>query len=460
MSLLLPLLTACTDGPELNAGNVEMVVSPTSADFGEVVLGNRATIGLRIRNEGYGELQISALTMTDDSSLDIAVVAFPAVLGHGEEDVLELSYTPDVEGQDFGTAQLVSNDEAAPLLEIALEGMGVLPRIDVDPEILYFGTLVPETSYTLSTRVTAAGSGNLRVTSVDLSGDDAGAYTYVLPDDWASPYVVTQGFSFPIEVTYTPPDEAEHAAELWIGSNDPEEAISVVRLFGNTTDDPTEDAPPVVEILDPDNGEYFMDDDTVAMSGYVFDEDEPATNLLCGWFADGTRISDGDVDGEGGVLGSGILPLGEVSLTLRCYDSTGLMGEDTTTLTVWPHDEPVVYTISGGESVFDWFSVDDDLIIYVNDTAVYTDANHTKDTHSPIEIEAELGDVLRIVATDVNYCDMMLDALVLHWGTGESQPLNDAQCDSACPDSACYTGAYDGPWPSAFLDESYTINIP
>lgn len=460
MSLPLLLFAACTDGPELNAGNVEMVVSPTSADFGEVVLGNRATIGLRIRNDGYGTLEISGITLSAESSPDIAVVSFPATLGHGEESIIELSYTPDVEGQDFATAQIVSNDEVSPALDLALEGMGVLPRIDVDPEILYFGTIAPGSTYTLSTRVTAAGSGNLRVTGVDFAGAEAAAYSFVLPDDWADPYVVTRGFSFPIEVTFAPTDDAEYSGELWISSNDPEESVSAVRLVGNTLDDPTEDAPPVVEILDPDNGEYFMDDDTVSMSGYVFDEDEAATNLLCGWFADGTRVSDAPVDADGSALGSGVLPLGEVTLTLRCYDSTGLMGEDSTSLVVWPHDEPVVYTISGGESVFDWFSVDDDMIVYVNDAEVWADTNHTKDSHSPIELEAERGDVIRIVATDVNYCDLMLDALVLHWGTGESQPLNDAICDSACPDSSCYTGDYDGPWPSQFFDESYTISIP
>jgi len=198
----------------------------------------------------------------------------------------------------------------------------------------------------------------------------------------------------------------------------------------------------------------------VYFTGYVFDSDEPATNLLCGWFADGTRVAVGDIDVTGAVTGAGLLPVGEVEIALRCYDSEGLMGEDSAVVTVWPHDEPVVYTISGGASVFDWFGIDDDVTFTVNGVAVYTDSNRTKDTLPPVSIEAQKGDTIGIVATDQNYCDMGIDALVLHWGTGESQALNDALCDSACADSVCYSGGYNGPWPGVFFDETYTITIP
>lgn len=457
---MLVLLLACTDGPALNTGKPEMVVTPARVDFGEVVLGNQSTLGVRVQNDGYGDLRFESVALGEGTSLDLAVVAFPEVLGHGEEGVLELRYTPDVEGQDFGSVVLTSNDPVAPVLSLEMEAMGVLPRIDVDPEVLYFGTVAPGTSVTLTTRVTAAGSGNLRITGAAFPGDEGLAYTLGLPADWADPYVVTRGFSFPLDITFTPPDESEYVGELYIESNDPVEPVAAVHLYGNTVDDPTENEPPVVEILDPDNGEYFMDDVTVLYTGYVFDRDEPVTNLLCGWFADGTRVAVGDIEVTGTVTGTGMLPVGEVDLALRCYDSEGLVGEDTAVVTVWPHDEPVVYTISGGPSVFDWFGVDDDVTFTVNGVAVYTDSNRTKDTLPPVSIEAERGDTIGIVATDQNYCDMGLDALVLHWGTGESQALNEALCDSACGDSVCYSGGYNGPWPGVFFDETYTIAIP
>ncbi len=457
---MLLLLLACTDDPGLNAGKPEMRVTPAGANFGEVVLGNQTTLGLRVVNDGYGDLQFESVALGEGTSLDFVVVAFPEPLGHGDEGLLEVRYTPDVEGQDFGTVVLTSNDSLAPVLTLELEGMGVLPRIDIDPEVLYFGAVDPGSSVTLTTRVTAAGSGNLRIGGAGFSGTEDPAFTVALPDDWGIPYVVTRGFSFPIEVTFTPPDTGEHVGELYVASNDPEEPIAAVHLYGNTVDDPTENEPPVVELLDPDNGEYFLDDVAVALDGYVFDRDEPVTNLLCGWYADGTRVDLAEVDPSGLVHGTGLLPVGEVVVSLRCYDSEGLLGEDSAEVTVWPHDEPLVYTVSGGASVFDWFGIDDDVTFTVNGVAVYTDANRTKDTLPPFTIEAARGDVIGIVATDHNYCDMALDALFLHWGTGESQLLNAAVCDSACADSVCYTGGYNGPWPGVFFDEAYVVAIP
>lgn len=458
---MLLLLLACNDDPELNRGTPEIVVSPASADFGEVVVGVAyGELGLYVRNKGYGDLEITSATLTEGSSADFAIATYPEVVEHDEEGILGLTYTPDVEGQDFGSIELETNDELNPLVTVEIEGMGTLPRIDVDPEILYFGVVAPGESSTLTVDIGASGSGTLKVTGVGFSGDESVAYSYVLPDDWAEPYPVSHGFSFPIEVTFTPPDESAYEGALYIETNDPEEPIAEVRLLGNTEDDPTKNTPPVVEILDPDNGEYFMDDAEVGFTGYAFDADEVVTNLLCGWFADGTRADDGAVDVTGTITGSSLLPQGEVDLTLRCYDSDGLMGEDSTRVTVWPHEDPVTYTISGGDSVFDWFSVDDDITISVNGVEIFEDSNHTSDTLAPVEFEASAGDVITIRASDINSCDLYLDPLQLHWGTGESQALNVSQCQSSCPDHACYTGDYNGPWPNVFLEEDYTITIP
>lgn len=453
-------LLACTDGPTLNAGKPELKISPSYVDFGEVVVGNAVRLGLRVENAGYGDLRFEDVMLGEGTSADFAVAGFPEALGRGEEGVVDLVYTPDVEGQDFGALTVVTDDPERPELALTLEGMGTRPEIDLDPEILYFGLVAPGTSVSLTASVGAGGSGKLRVTGVGFAGDEGLAYAFTLPDDWEEPYLVSNGFSFPIVVTFTPPDEAEYSGELWIQTNDPEEPVAALRLLGNTADDPTENTPPVVQILDPDNGEYFLDDVNVSFSGYVFDADEAASNLTCAWYADGTRIDYADVDPTGVASGGGYLPVGEVPLVLRCYDSDGMMGEDSVRLTVWPHEEPLAYTISGGESVFDYFSIDDDIRILVNGVEVFADDNRHKDTLPPVEFEASRGDVIRIVASDINSCDLVLDALVLHWGTGESQGLNDAMCESACVDGACYDGGYSGPWPGIFLDEEYTIAIP
>jgi len=40
------------------------------------------------------------------------------------------------------------------------------------------------------------------------------------------------------------------------------------------------------------------------------------------------------------------------------------------------------------------------------------------------------------------------------------QPLNEAQCVSSCPNHACYSPDYNGPWPSTMFDQTFVIDIP
>ena len=129
-------------------------------------------------------------------------------------------------------------------------------------------------------------------------------------------------------------------------------------------------------------------------------------------------------------------------------------------MTVWELDEPAMYTLSGGASIFDHWAVDDDVAVYIDGTLVFSDTSESRSTHAPLAIEAATGQSLRIVATDHNYCEKFLDPLVLHWGTDASQELNDEVCVSSCPEDACYDPDYGGPWPNDFFDESYVISIP
>ena len=452
------LLLACSDPSNLNLHDPQIVLSPASMGFAEVVVGNRLELGVTVRNEGYGSLLFDEVSLDGMSSPDFQVMSWPdAGLGHDEEGVLSVAYAPAEEGGDLGVVLLDTNIPDADPTEVKLEGIGVIPRIDVDPEVLYFGIVPVGTSATLSTRVSAAGTGDLRVSHIGFAAQEDLAYDLVVPGDWEH---LPRGYSYTLDVTFTPPDDAEYIGEIWIESNDPAEPVAAVHLIGNSVDDPTENEPPVVEILDPDNGEYFLDDVAVALSGYVYDADEPASNLLCGWFVDGTRVGSVTPGSDGEVTESSVLPVGSVSLALRCYDSEGSMGEDTAALTVWAADEPLVYTLSGGPSIFEFFSVDDDLSITLGGVEIYADVDRTRTTLPPVAFEASRGAVIGLLATDQNYCDMSIDALVLHWGTGVSQPLNDALCASACSDHACYTGDYNGPWPGVFLDETYEIAVP
>lgn len=460
---MLPLLLlACTNEGNLNEGSPTLELSPPQIDFGEVVIGIQKEVELVVRNAGYGHLSFDAVHLADLSSPDFVVTSWPeAGLDHGEEGRLGVRYTPDVEGQDFGAVELATNDAAAVGFSVPLEGTGVAPRADVDPENLWFGTLPEGGTATLPVRVNAGGSGSLKVQSVGFPGAEAEAFSFALPADFATPYAVDNGLGFTIYVTFTPPSPDAYEGELWIATNDPAEPLSIVHLEGNTPDDPTTNEAPLVEILDPNNGQYFLDSQVVSLNGQVTDPDESVTRLVCGWYADGVPVAAAIPAADGAIVSAAALPAGQpVVVSLRCLDSEAAVGEDTASVTVWESEAPMTYTLSGGDSPFDWIAVDDDLSLRVDGVELYADRDGTSGNVPPIAFEASVGQTLRLVVTDQNYCDAGVDALVLHWGTADHQPLNDAVCLSACPDHPCYDPDYAGPWPGDVLDESYVIAVP
>jgi hypothetical protein len=459
LGMFLVLLLACSEN-KISSGEARPVAAPSAVDFGEVNVGTRLELGVRLQNDGLGFYSVLDARI-EATSADFALVDFSNdPIGGADEGVLTLSYTPDYEGQDYGSVILTTDieDDASTaenesLLDLPLSGFGVIPRLEIEPELLYFPNVAAGTTATQSFTLSSQGSGIL---------DDAdGVFAWTAPEEYTGePYTLQNGFSITMEASFSPLDELEHTATIQIESNDREDPIHTIRLVGNAVDNPNENVCPAVQILNPDNGIFLLNTKVVALTGHVVDPDDNLQDLDCSWFANGSRLTPGVVDSDGLVTGSTSLPVGDVELSLRCIDLEVCAGQDSIEVFVQDANEPLRYTISGGNSIFDYFSVDDDLAIYLNGTRIYDDNDHTSSTLAPVEFEARVGDELRLVATDVNSCQMALDALTLHWGPGTSQPLNDSECRSACPQDACYDRNYSGPWPSVYLDESYTIAIP
>ena len=460
------LLLACSEN-KVSSGEARPVAAPSAVDFGEVNVGTRLELGVRLQNDGLGFYSVLAAQI-EATSADFALVDYSKEpIGANDEGVLTLSYTPDYEGQDYGSVILTTDreDDASTaenesLLELPLSGFGVIPRLEIEPTLLYFADVAAGSTATQSFTLSSRGSGKLLLKHIVLDDAD-GVFSWSAPAEYTGePYTLQNGFSITMEATFSPADSQEHTATIQIESNDREDPISSLRLFGNAVDNPNENVCPVVQILNPDNGVFLLNTEVVALAGRVVDPDDNLQDLECSWFANGSRLTSGVVDTDGHVSGSASLPVGEVEVGLRCIDLAVCAGQDGAEVLVQDAEEPLRYTITGGNSIFDYFSVDDDLAIYLNGTQIYSDSDRTSSTLAPVEFEARVGDQLRLVATDVNSCQMAMDALVLHWGTGESQALNDAQCRSSCPQDACYDAGYAGPWPSVYLDESYTIAIP
>lgn len=459
--VLLALLAACTGETNVNAGEAEMVFSTQTIDFGEVPIGSQATVGINVENTGIGELTIEDLSLDGTTSADFELVGIDlTTIGRDDVAVLQVRYAPTAVGQDFGRIVLVTNDPQQLEAEIDLAAFGTEPRVDLDPELLWFGTVEVGESKTLEAQLTATGTGTLRLNAVEFAGDEAAAFTITPPDGVTLPYDLSLGYSITFAVAFTPPDDSEWTGEVLLSTNDPVTPTVALTLVGNAKD-PGGNDDPEVELTDPDWGQDFIEGESVLLAGSVYDQESSVDQLVCLFYAGTTPLGSSLPDADGYVsLTTTGLPVGDVQVILKCLDPDGGTGSDSVTVEVWDSKEPVPYTISGGSTLFDYWKVDDDVTIYVDGVAIFVDTNHTQDNHPPVEFEGSAGSVIQIVANDVNYCQASLAALTLHFGAGRSQALNEDVCISACPDDACYDASYSGPWPGVFFDESYTISIP
>lgn len=460
MSLVL-LLAACSDYT-VKSGVPELEVGAAGIDFGDVVVGMASTATVGLSNVGSAPLMIELVELDGTSSLDFDEVTVTSMeIGKGEEISLSVRYRPDAVGMDFGRIELQTNQEDNPIVSVDISGMGVEPEIDLNPGILWFGEVAPGASETKTVEITARGSGTLKIEDIALDSGLEGVFSWELPGGAGLPYEMASGVSALLSVTFSPMDGEAWTGELTLSSNDPGARKAAITLLGNSGEEPKGSSAPEVSISRPDWGDYFLTTETVDVTGVVYDAEDPATDLVCLAYAGSTPVGTAtpSADGAFAITAAG-LPAGDQTLSVRCLDTEGMLGQDSVDITVWDPEEPVVYTLSGGDSSFEWFSVDDDVSIYLDGALVYSDTNHTRDTLPPVLLDASLGSEIRVVVTDYNYCDTGLDPLRLHFGTSRSQDGVAGFCRSACPDHACYDAAYAGPWPSVVYEETFVVEIP
>jgi hypothetical protein len=450
---MLLLALACTSETGITEGEPRLELEVEALDFDEVVVGSQVTLSFELENSGIAALEVSGGLEGHEG---YALVELPSVVAPRSSDSVSVRLAPEQVGEALGALVLHTNDPDAETVTLELTGEGVEPRIDVDPESLWFGDIPAGGSSTLPVDIVARGQGRLRLDTLQFADDEGQAFSFELPEGVELPHKLDSGTGIELLVTFAPEDEAPWDGSLLIGSNDPEDPVVAVRLLGNAEE---QGQPPEVEITSPDWGNYFLTTDVVDLEGVVVD-DGGLNNLLVAWYADGALLDTVSPESDGRVSLQTSLSAGEQTLTLRATDGTGQQDSDEVTVTVWAPDEPAEYVLSGGSSIFDHWSVDDDVAVYLDGASIFEDDDGGRSTHAPLSFEAEPGQTLRVVATDLNFCEKQLDALVLHWGTEASQDLNDSVCVSSCPEDACYDASYGGPWPNDFVDESWVISIP
>lgn len=217
--------TCAPKPPQQDVCNI--AVAPTTLAFGDVTVGQSATLSTTVSNSGAAACTV---TLTRTGSTDFAVappVSF--TVNPGANQSVSVTYTPTGAGADTGTLAVASNDPDSPTIDVALTGNGVQQQvcnIAVDPPALAFGDVNLGTTATRSTTVSNSGNSACNVSLVR-----SGSTDFAIVGDTS--FSVAAGGSQAVAVTYTPGQVGADTGNLAVNSNDPDSPTVDVALTGN-----------------------------------------------------------------------------------------------------------------------------------------------------------------------------------------------------------------------------------
>ena len=195
------------------------------ADFGTVCTGETGEKKLGIYNTGSGDLIITSIDTASGGSPDISVAESPETpvfIDSGGHVDFTVYCTPSSPGVKATTIQIVSNDSATPLFEIAYTCSGGEPDMELFiANTGSFGDVCLGALKDLDLTIQNNGTCNLSVASVT-SGDG----NFLVP--YGSPTMVVEaGNSVRVPIRYQPLDVGTDSTVITVSGNDGSQTASV-----------------------------------------------------------------------------------------------------------------------------------------------------------------------------------------------------------------------------------------
>ncbi|WP_395846595.1 choice-of-anchor D domain-containing protein [Cystobacter fuscus] len=230
--------TAMTPVP-LSGEGVEFAtaLSPASLDFGEQLVGNVATMDVKVTNVGSSQITLSSFSVTG-SGFSLATTPSTSIpLEPRAEQTLTVKFEPTsaTSAPVSGTLQYsIVGDGTHTSDQVSLLGRGVQPELSFSPgNPLAFGDQRVSVPTTRTLRVTNTGSGPITLNTFTVSGGN-GAFSLVTPPASPVPLSANGGFQ-DFTVRFLPTVEgAVTGGKLTFATSDKTRYTSVdVSLTGN-----------------------------------------------------------------------------------------------------------------------------------------------------------------------------------------------------------------------------------
>ncbi|MGC2246851.1 MAG: choice-of-anchor D domain-containing protein, partial [Terriglobales bacterium] len=179
-------------GTGVEAGDI--TASPSSINFGSVVIGSAASQTVTLKNTGGANVTITAAAVSGTGFSDSGLI-LPLTLTPNQTSTFSVSFAPTITGTVNGNVALTVTGE--PELDVPLAGMGLAPAtLTASPTSLTFTNIVVGTNSTQTETIKNTGGASAQITAVTATGTGFSVSGITLPATLGAGQSVTFNLTF------------------------------------------------------------------------------------------------------------------------------------------------------------------------------------------------------------------------------------------------------------------------
>lgn len=250
--------------------NPQIVVDPTSLDFGSVRVTQSSTKAITVTNGGQANLIVSAISDPSGPFTIVGKPVLPLTIASTQSITLTVRFSPVATGPATGSFTIGSNDPNSPFVNVNLSGIGAaapVANLEVSPGLIDFGTGTTG----VIIQLTNTGEADLLITSVippsapfSVSGTVTGT--------------LKSGEKKTLTVNFSPSSLGVFTSGITIVSNDPDSLLTFIPVKGTSLAQTV--VPKVVGLLFKKQGLRFQASGSNVVAGAVLIVDNTQTFTL------------------------------------------------------------------------------------------------------------------------------------------------------------------------------------
>lgn len=215
------------------AGGPDIQVTPMLLNFGQVAIGTSSKRRFLVENVGYNDLEITGITADTQGLGAYTADRQSFIVRPGSAEVVEMSFSPQVEGDALSSVLITSNDSDEPEYTVSLAGQGAnLPpcAYTLEPANINFGIVQVLRNSNQGVRIKNIGADACLINDIEIApGSDP---DFSLLNGTETGILLAAGDTKTVLIGYTPGSERVHSGELTFYISDPRNSSPSVPLRG------------------------------------------------------------------------------------------------------------------------------------------------------------------------------------------------------------------------------------